>query len=143
MTESFNIQSIPFIWHHKHTLVRSKEEAAGTVVNFCGMSWNRFQRHIFALRWPSLKYNSLIYISRAPKQKSHAVHCMIEEATCLGALTGKWDLAVPHCPHLVDPVSFHQHFGPLFCNQATIYKRKFSFISKLVCITKTLADLSG
>lgn len=29
---------------------------------------------------------------------------MIEEATCVGALAGKWALAVPHCPHLVDTV---------------------------------------
>lgn len=36
-----------------------------------------------------------------------------------GALAGKWDLAVPHCPQLVNAISFHQQ------KMASINKKGF------------------
>lgn len=49
-----------------------------------------------------------------------------------GALAGKWDLAVPHCPQLVDAISFHQKRD---------FKKKF--LVKQECVMSTGANLNG
>lgn len=52
---------------------------------------------------------------------------MIEEATCLAT-----DLAVPHCPHLVDTADISILDSP--SASAAIFKGDFSLISRVVQI---------